>query len=316
MGYLPGTLTPLPAGNGNGFKSGGYGADPTKFPANPPRHVIRNDVAFVTKAAGFYANHHPVSSLFYNNTSFDNGVDFDMLGMSPSGAAITVGVYRNDLAFSHAGKMLLSNNTNTVADDADNSWTLPITLTDTEFQSVSDVGMDGPRGADGSLPCVGFLRPQAASDFIGKGKDIGLPFSGPAPDLGAFQHGACGASSGAYDAGLTAGGDASSSGVGSSGSTSGVGSSGSASGVSASGSASGAGSATSGSGANGDASAGPNPDGGSSEAGATRTDAKSGCGCDAVGSGSRSGFDGLAAAGLLAAVPAWRRRRRAAGRSR
>ncbi len=184
-GYLPGTTTAVAAGNGNGFKAGGYGDDPSTFPANAPKHTVRNCVAFANKAAGFYANHHPVSGFFYNNTSYGNHPDFNMLGMNPSGADITVGVYRNNLAYTGT---LLSNSTG--ADASNDSWDSSVTVSDADFTGVSSVGMDGPRQADGSLPVLPFMHLAAGSDLIDKGKDVGLPFVGTAPDLGAFEYGA------------------------------------------------------------------------------------------------------------------------------
>ena len=44
-----------------------------------------------------------------------------------------------------------------------------------------------PRQADGSLPVNDFARLVARSDLIDKGVDVGLPFAGAAPDLGAFE---------------------------------------------------------------------------------------------------------------------------------
>ena len=48
----------------------------------------------------------------------------------------------------------------------------------------------GYEDADGSLPDVQFLHLAAGSDLVDKGVDVGLPFSGSAPDLGAFEYGA------------------------------------------------------------------------------------------------------------------------------
>ncbi len=45
--------------------------------------------------------------------------------------------------------------------------------------------MDGPRQPDGSLPLLNFMRLAAGSDLIDAGTNIGLPFNGTAPDLGA-----------------------------------------------------------------------------------------------------------------------------------
>ena len=43
-----------------------------------------------------------------------------------------------------------------------------------------------PRQPDGSLP-AGFARLVSGSDLIDKGLDVGLPFNGSAPDLGAYE---------------------------------------------------------------------------------------------------------------------------------
>ncbi len=185
-GYKPGTMESI--GNGNGFKGGGYGADATQFPpANQQmQHTVRFCLAFANKAAGFYANHHPISEFFYNNTSYGNHPDFNMLGESGAGADITVGVYRNNIAL---GGMLFSNNTHS-PDDASNSWnTAGVTVTEADFQSVAMTGMDAPRQADGSLPVLPNFRLKPDSDLIDKGVDLKLPFAGKAPDLGAFELG-------------------------------------------------------------------------------------------------------------------------------
>ncbi len=44
-----------------------------------------------------------------------------------------------------------------------------------------------PRKADGSLPDITFMHLVAGSDLVNAGLDVGLPFIGPAPDLGAFE---------------------------------------------------------------------------------------------------------------------------------
>ena len=59
-----------------------------------------------------------------------------------------------------------------------NSWNLGVTLSDSQFQSVSTSGWDAPRQADGSLPVLPHLRLAANSALIDKGTNVGLPFSG------------------------------------------------------------------------------------------------------------------------------------------
>jgi hypothetical protein len=178
-GYLPGTTTSVPSGNGNGFKIGGFGGG---WAANAPVHVTRNNVAFRNKASGFYANHHPVASLFYNNTSVANRYDFNMLGVDPAGADIALGVLRNNLAYLNTLVINVAG-----ADVANNSWNLPVSVSAADFQSVSYEGWDAPRLPDGSLPPMPQFRLAAGSDLLDKGVNLGLPFEGAAPDLGAFE---------------------------------------------------------------------------------------------------------------------------------
>jgi Right handed beta helix region len=176
-GYVPGTTKS--AGDGNGFKAGGYG---NKYHSGVPKHTVEFSVAFNNKAAGFYANHHPVANDYFNNTGYGNHPDFNMLGINSGGAAVHLGNLRNNLAY--AG-ILTSNESG--ASDADNSWTLKVTLSDAQFQSVSTTGWDAPRQADGSLPALPYLHLAAKSSLIDKGVDVGLPYTGKAPDLGAFE---------------------------------------------------------------------------------------------------------------------------------
>jgi hypothetical protein len=176
-GYVPGTTTP--SGNGAGFKVGGFGAE---YDAGAVKHTVRFSVAFLNKAAGFYSNHHPVANDYFNNTSYGNYPDFNMRGIDSSGAAVGRGNLRNNIAYTGT---LTSYMTGTTA--SHNSWNLGITLSDSQFQSVSTSGWDAPRQADGSLPVLPHLRLASNSALIDKGTDVGLPYTGPAPDLGAFE---------------------------------------------------------------------------------------------------------------------------------
>jgi MYXO-CTERM domain-containing protein len=154
----------------------------------PPQHTIRNCVAFGNRAAGFYANHHPVGDFWYNDTGFDNNsANFNMLGYA-NGAAMNVGILRNDVAFM---RTLIANGSGGQVDDQFDSWDAPlgITVSTADFQSTSTTGWDGPRQADGSLPVLSSLHLQTGSALIDRGTDVGLPFNGAAPDLGAFESG-------------------------------------------------------------------------------------------------------------------------------
>ncbi|SEL43423.1 Right handed beta helix region [Roseateles sp. YR242] len=179
-GYLPDTTTA--SGNGNGFKAGGYGGG---YDAAAVPHTVRFSVAFSNRANGFYANHHPVATSFVNNTAYGNKVQFNMLGVDVNGAAVGLGLLRNNVAF---GAGTVSANM-TGVDSTANSWDSPLSLSNADFQAVSTDGWDVARQADGSLPVLTLLRPSAASVLIDRGINVGAPYKGTAPDLGAFEYG-------------------------------------------------------------------------------------------------------------------------------
>jgi len=113
---------------------------------------------------------------------------------------------RNNLAYATNGHALTADMGNGgPIDDKFNSWdaSLNVKVSDADFQSVAFkgaascppddltcfAGMASARQADGSLPVVPFLRLANTSPLIDKGTDVGLPFAGKAPDLGAFESG-------------------------------------------------------------------------------------------------------------------------------
>jgi hypothetical protein len=179
-GYEPGTTNS--AGNGAGFKIGGFGAD---WEDGAPKHTVTGSVAFENKAQGFYANYHPVASDFFNNTAYDNHPNFSMRGIDQGGnTSVGRGTLRNNIAYTGTATDYMNG-----TDSAYNSWDLGVGLSDADFQSVSTSGWDAPRQADGSLPELPHLRLAEDSDLIDAGTDVGLPYEGAAPDLGAFESG-------------------------------------------------------------------------------------------------------------------------------
>jgi hypothetical protein len=353
-GYKPDAISngqpvSLAAGNGNGFKGGGYGDPQMGVPAVPPQHVIQQNCAFYNKANGLYANHEIVSPYFYNNTSFNNGTDVNMLGLN--GTTVTsVGFLRNNLAYSNSGHGVLSNMTNSgPISDMFNSWdtSLGVTVTDADFQSVAFAaptscpaaftpggtpcvsptdmttfgGMASARQADGSLPVVAFLRLAATSKLVDRGTNVGLPYAGSAPDLGCFETGLVfDPSDGgiAADGGMLGGGSSGGSSGGAVDAGAGSGSSSSGAGTSSSGGSGGSSGGGSSGSLGGGSSGMPGGPGGKDAAAdgpvtggdmGAPTGQSSGCGCAAVGMG--SGGAAFASGGLLfgALVGARRRRR-------
>ncbi len=92
-----------------------------------------------------------------------------------------------------------SNNTWDYADDTEigslSHWkpATDVTVTDADFvmNPLDDAAilaqLTAQRKADGSLPDITFGRLAAGSDLIDAGVNVGLPFSGSAPDIGVFE---------------------------------------------------------------------------------------------------------------------------------
>lgn len=201
-----GTTTPKNA-NGNGFKAG-------SSKTGNGRHLLRNNVAWKNKAAGFYANHSSIGNYWYNNTAYNNGRAFNMWASTwdasdnrTDGVILTgdkAHVMKNNIAFPNKNSYIGGE----YANGEYNTWNLNLDLSASDFLSVDDPSMTitgqdisamagalGPRKADGSLPDVDFLKLKAGSRAIDKGIDVGLPYVGAAPDLGAYEYGLVSSSS-------------------------------------------------------------------------------------------------------------------------
>lgn len=136
-------------GNGNGFKLGG--------PVPASNSTIQRSIAFSNEAAGFTSNGARQVTV-RNNTSYDNrGSNF--VGTSST-------VFQNNVSAS--GRVHLNG-----ATSRNDSWGLGIS--DVRFASVD---------ASSEL----FLSLSSASPARESGVDVGLAFTGSAPDIGALQH--------------------------------------------------------------------------------------------------------------------------------
>jgi hypothetical protein len=296
-------------GNGNGFKMGSS--------KTGVRHTITNCVAWKNKANGFYANHSSGGNTWYNNTSFQNGTQYNMLASTwsePNGKGtrtdgVTLSgdkahILRNNIGFPNDNQYVNGYGVDTKF----NTWDLNIVPAAKDFLSVTDpsltakdatvetlAGAIGPRQADGSLPNVDFLKLAAGSAMIDKGTDVQLPFVGAAPDLGAYEFGATGGSSGGGStgaAGAGGGGSTGAAGVGGGGST---GAAGAGRGGSAGAAGAGGGGAKSGGAGGGTSVLGGTSGGGGSVAGSTTVAATGGTGI--LGSGGTSAAGGAPGSG-------------------
>lgn len=181
-------------GDGNGFKAGGFAHDTAdRIPAIIPRHAISFCIAVKNKANGFYSNHHLGGNDWFNNSGYDNSVNFNMVNReSPQIDNIWVNGYdhvlKNNLSYQtrfgikHTDYIDPSKNTL-----ENNSWAMAISLSNDDFVSLDMALLEAPRQEDGSLPEIDFMRPAPGSAIIDAGVDIGFDYLGSAPELGAIE---------------------------------------------------------------------------------------------------------------------------------
>ena len=179
-------------GDGNGFKAAGEaGRTPATLPNPIPRHVVTGSVAVRNKVNGFYANHHPGGIEWLNNTAYKNRTNFNLRGRDPKdNKTIIPGRghrLKNNLGF--AGDAEVAELDAAASDVSGNYFTLPVTITAEDFLGLDEADLVKPRKPNGDLPDVPLLHLAPGSDLIDKGVEVGRPFKGKAPDLGAFESG-------------------------------------------------------------------------------------------------------------------------------
>lgn len=172
-GYIPNTTTT--AGNGIGFKWGDS-ADVTR---TATKRISRNNVAAKNRVNGFGTNDLYGVVEMYNCSAYQNG---------------NIGIHLADFNLNHKAANCLSyGNTKNVELSTNgtyttNSWQNGLTVNDADFVSLDHSLLLTPRNADGSLPSIDFLKLAPTSDLINAGTNVGLPFVGSAPDIGAFEY--------------------------------------------------------------------------------------------------------------------------------
>jgi uncharacterized repeat protein (TIGR02059 family) len=171
---------------GNGFKLG-----PSSAYVTTNIRTLNNCLSFENTGNGFLcnnANHpegHDYESTIYNSVAYRNGLageSGNQIGFNFWDSNVANN-FKNNIDFANLGKMYILPqwiSTN-------NSWNGGVSVADNDFISLSSTGLDGPRQSDGSLPVSSFLQLATGSDLIDKGVDVGLPYGGSAPDLGAYE---------------------------------------------------------------------------------------------------------------------------------
>lgn len=164
------------AGDGNGFKTGGSDDKLLKHNA-----IYTNCIAAGNIYDGFDHNSNRGDIEIYNCSSYSNGrnISFSSTNIANS---LTI---KNTISVA-SGSNDSFNATN--KDITNNSWQNGLNANANDFVSLNIELLSAPRKADGSLPDVDFMKLVSGSDLIDKGVNIGLPYNGSAPDLGAFEY--------------------------------------------------------------------------------------------------------------------------------
>ena len=152
-----------PTGDGNGFKMGGMPSGPD---AN---NVTAFNLAWANKRYGLTYNS-AGSIKFFNNTSYAN----ELGGFKARCFHSTL--LRNNLSLEDTNLITDEGGRcpdGSMPDSQNNSWDLNIK----------------PRVLSTDPTSPNFLQPKATGGAIDKGQDIGMPYTGTAPDLGALELG-------------------------------------------------------------------------------------------------------------------------------
>ena len=165
-------------GNGVGIKTGAnkIGKEPGIQRTITNNLVFNNTLIAFDESADVSAGGFKMEQVWYNNTSFNNAELHSFRSSAPPDR-----IFRNNISFND--KANYSWGSGMTIDH--NSWQGLITSDD--FVSIIPTGVDAPRKPDGSLPDIDFMKLKPTSKLVDAGVDVGLPYKGTAPDLGAFE---------------------------------------------------------------------------------------------------------------------------------
>jgi hypothetical protein len=173
-GYLEDGTDPGANANGNGFKMGGSDDKTLKH-----NYTLKKCLAFKNKAKGFDQNNNKGTMILYNCTGYNNIVaDYRITQALATGKVLIV---KNCVDLGKTAEI------GSFAQQEKNSWLSPFVVTTGDFTSIDATAAYGPRKTDGSLPDIEYMHLAPGSDLIDAGVDVGLFFTGVAPDLGCFE---------------------------------------------------------------------------------------------------------------------------------
>lgn len=183
-------------GAGHGFKLGWINETPLEL-----KRYYHNCIAAYNRASGFTTNDqgYPAQAMnLYNNTAYHNGYydewpnpvyGFWIYNSSSMNTRELTRTLKNNISYKNeSGPVEIG--TGAVCTQEYNSWNnLPgVNITDSDFISLDSTGLSGARQSDGSLPDIDFLKLAPGSALIDAGTNVGLPYAGMSPDLGAYEY--------------------------------------------------------------------------------------------------------------------------------
>lgn len=184
IAYRNGYLGEDPSkGDGNGFKLGGYDN------GVPRAHnfVVICCISAENRHKGFDRNSNVGSIAIYNCSAYNNGTttaDANYAfpkgknNVQQGGHDITL---KNCISYSKDDRDFMMKCT--PYKEEHNSWDMGGCNTD-DFKSIDANELIAARNVDGSLPNFSFMTLKESSRFIDAGDNVGLEYSGTAPDMG------------------------------------------------------------------------------------------------------------------------------------
>jgi hypothetical protein len=170
-------------GNGNGFKLGGAGTGAV--------HQVVGCLSFNNSSWGIDQNNNADGQIVDQNTVWNNragAINLNHLG-SQYGVLQSSHILHNNVAI---GTVAIGSTATYPFIQMSNTWQAVFTnvnvrVSTNDFLSIDYTWALAPRRDDGSLPETPFLRPVPGGRLVNRGVNIGGPFFGSRPDLGAYE---------------------------------------------------------------------------------------------------------------------------------
>lgn len=168
---------PMIGNDGNGFKLG-----QAQNAVSTTRRYLYNCIAALNRVNNFSQNTLDPQILtceLYNCLSYGSVQRGYQFNWGAEGS--TNSILRNNIAYLNNAHL-----SNWIINDH-NTWNTGFSVSSSDFVSLDDTQLIAPRNIDGSLPYITFGRLSSNSPLIDAGVDIGRPYYGIAPDIGAFE---------------------------------------------------------------------------------------------------------------------------------